>query len=46
MKRSSDRGSPRSLEARLEEATGLAMAIDLDVIAAVPAPISEVRPAT
>ncbi len=46
MKRSSDRGSPRSLEARLEEATGLAMAIDLEVIAAVPAPISEVRPAT
>ena len=46
MKRSTDRGSPRSLEARLEEATGLAMAIDLEVIAAVPAPISEVRPAT
>jgi GTP-binding protein HflX len=46
MKRSSERGSPRSLEARLEEATGLAMAIDLDVIAAIPAPISEVRPAT
>jgi GTPase len=46
LKRSSERGSPRSLEARLEEATGLAMAIDLDVIAAVPAPISEVRPAT
>ncbi|MDZ4867513.1 MAG: GTPase HflX [Alphaproteobacteria bacterium] len=46
MKRSSDRGSPRSLEARLEEATGLAMAIDLEVIAAVPAPISDVRPAT
>ncbi|NOT41532.1 MAG: GTPase HflX [Alphaproteobacteria bacterium] len=36
----------RSLEARLEEATGLARAIDLDVIAALPAPLSEPRPAT
>jgi GTP-binding protein HflX len=36
----------RSLEARLEEATGLAVAIDLEVIAAVAAPISEPRPAT
>ena len=43
MKRSDE---PRSLEARLEEATGLARAIDLDVIAALPAPLSEPRPAT
>ena len=37
---------PRSLEARLEEAKGLARAIDLDVVAALPAPLSELRPAT
>jgi GTP-binding protein HflX len=37
---------PRSLEARLEEAKGLAHAIDLNVVAALPAPLSEVRPAT
>ncbi len=37
---------PRSLEARLEEATGLARAIDLDVIATLPAPLAEPRPAT
>jgi GTP-binding protein HflX len=37
---------PRSLEARLEEATGLARAIDLDVVAALPAPLAEPRPAT
>src|SRR5512134_3317185 len=43
MKRSDE---PRTLEARLEEATGLARAIDLDVIAALPAPLSEARPAT
>ncbi len=43
MKRSDE---PRSLEARLEEATGLARAIDLDVIATLPAPLSEPRPAT
>ncbi|MFM9862359.1 MAG: GTPase HflX [Micropepsaceae bacterium] len=43
MKRSDE---PRTLEARLEEATGLARAIDLDVIAALPAPLSEPRPAT
>ncbi len=46
MKRAGDRTSPRSLDARLEEATGLAAAIDLDVVAAVAAPISEPRPAT
>ncbi len=43
MKRSDE---PRTLEARLEEATGLARAINLDVIAALPAPLSEARPAT
>jgi GTPase len=37
---------PRSLEARLEEAKGLARAIDLDVVAALPAPLAEPRPAT
>ena len=37
---------PRSLEARLEEAKGLARAIDLDVVAALPAPLAELRPAT
>lgn len=37
---------PRTLDARLEEATGLARAIDLEVVAALPAPLSELRPAT
>jgi GTP-binding protein HflX len=37
---------PRSLDARLEEAKGLARAIDLNVIAALPAPLAEPRPAT
>ncbi len=46
MKRSDERTSPRSLDARLEEATGLARAIDLEVVAAVPAPLSETRPST
>jgi GTP-binding protein HflX len=46
LKRAGDRTSPRTLDARLEEATGLAHAIDLDVVAAVPAPIAEPRPAT
>lgn len=45
-KRPADRASPRSLDARLEEARGLAAAISLDVIAALPAPIGEPRPAT
>jgi GTP-binding protein HflX len=45
-KRPADRTSPRSLDARLEEARGLAAAISLDVIAALPAPIGEPRPAT
>jgi GTP-binding protein HflX len=42
----SDRTPARDLDARLEEAKGLALAIDLDVVAALPAPISEPRPAT
>jgi GTP-binding protein HflX len=36
----------RDVEARLEEAKGLARAIDLDVVTALPAPLSEMRPAT
>jgi GTPase len=36
----------RDFEARLEEATGLARAIDLDVADSLIAPISEIRPAT
>ncbi|MDR3467000.1 MAG: GTPase HflX [Xanthobacteraceae bacterium] len=38
--------SARDLEARLEEAVGLARAIDLTVAEAVLAPISQIRPAT
>ena len=36
----------RDTDARLEEITGLARAIDLTVVEAVPAPISQIRPAT
>jgi GTP-binding protein HflX len=36
----------RDTEARLEEAVGLARAIDLDVIEAIAAPLSQIRPAT
>jgi GTP-binding protein HflX len=36
----------RDVEARLEEAKGLARAIDLDVVTALAAPLSEMRPAT
>jgi GTP-binding protein HflX len=36
----------RPAEARLEEATGLAAAIDLDVVQSVLVPLSELRPAT
>lgn len=36
----------RDTDARLEEAVGLARAIDLDVIEAIPAPLSQIRPAT
>jgi GTP-binding protein HflX len=42
----SDRTPARDLDARLEEAKGLALAIELDVVAALPAPIAEPRPAT
>ncbi|HKF99713.1 MAG TPA: GTPase HflX, partial [Xanthobacteraceae bacterium] len=38
--------SLRSPEARLEEAVGLARAIDLDVVQAGPVPLGEIRPAT
>lgn len=36
----------RTVGARLEEAVGLAQAIDLEVVDALPAPMSEIRPAT
>ena len=36
----------RDVDARLEEITGLARAIDLTVVEAVPAPITQIRPAT
>jgi GTP-binding protein HflX len=36
----------RDVEARLEEAKGLAHAIDLDVVTALAAPLAEMRPAT
>jgi GTP-binding protein HflX len=42
----SDAALLRSVSARLEEATGLARAIDLDVQDAILAPISQIRPAT
>ena len=38
--------SLRSPEARLEEACGLAMAIDLDVVASALTPLNDIRPAT
>lgn len=44
--KSDERYRQRSVAARLEEAVGLAMAIDLEVVDAMPAPISEMRPAT
>jgi len=44
--KSEERHATRSLEARLQEATGLALAIELDVMTALPAPLGEVRPAT
>ncbi|MEQ1866986.1 MAG: GTPase HflX [Micropepsaceae bacterium] len=46
MKRADERTSPRTLEARLEEAKGLALAIDLEVVACLPAALGEVRPST
>jgi GTP-binding protein HflX len=42
----SDAALLRSVSARLEEATGLARAIDLEVQDAILAPISQIRPAT
>jgi GTP-binding protein HflX len=44
--KSDERYRQRSVAARLEEAVGLAMAIDLEVVDAMPAPMSEIRPAT
>ncbi|MFN9975740.1 MAG: GTPase HflX, partial [Phycisphaerae bacterium] len=44
--KSDERYRQRSVAARLEEAVGLAMAIDLEVVDALAAPISEIRPAT
>ena len=40
------RAGSRALEARVEEAVGLAEAIDLDIRAAIPVRLSQVRPAT
>ena len=39
-------GKGRSVEARLEEATGLARAIDLDIADSLAIPLAEFRPAT
>ena len=44
--KSDERYSARSVSARLEEITGLALAIDLDVVGSFAAPLSEIRPAT
>ena len=44
--KSDERHSTRSVEARLEEVTGLALAIDLEVVAALAAPLSDIKPAT
>jgi GTPase len=44
--KSEERSSSRSLDARLEEAKGLALAIDLEVLIALPAPVGEPRPST
>ena len=41
-----ERFSTRSVDARLEEISGLALAIDLAVIAAIPAPLGDIKPAT
>ena len=38
--------SPRDAQARIEEAEGLARAIDLDVTGAIVAPLSQIRPAS
>ena len=43
---SSATGSERSAQAKLEEATGLARAIDLEIAAELIAPISHITPAT
>jgi GTP-binding protein HflX len=44
--KSDERYQLRTVGARLEEAVGLAQAIDLEVVESLPAPMSEVRPAT
>ena len=44
--KSDERYRQRSVTARLEEVVGLAKAIDLEVVDAIPAPIAEIRPAT
>ncbi|MCE9524310.1 MAG: GTPase HflX [Alphaproteobacteria bacterium] len=46
MKRPNERSSTRTLDARLEEAKGLARAISLDVVAAVAVALNEARPST
>ena len=42
----SDKENPRAPEARREEAVGLALAIDLNVVGSVLVPLSEIRPAS
>ena len=44
--KSDERHSTRSVEARLQEIAGLAVAIELEVIAAIAVPLSEIKPAT
>ena len=44
--KSDERYQLRTVGARLDEAVGLAQAIDLEVVESLPAPMSEVRPAT
>ncbi len=44
--KSDERYQLRTVGARLEEAVGLAQAIDLEVVDSLPAPMSEIRPAT
>ena len=44
--KSDERYSTRSVEARLEEIKGLALAINLEVLIAIAAPLSDIKPAT
>ncbi|MEQ1753217.1 MAG: GTPase HflX [Micropepsaceae bacterium] len=44
--KSDERHSSRSVQSRLEEVTGLALAIDLEVVAGIVAPLGDIKPAT